>query len=170
MREIDYQLTKSDYREFYVLACARRVWKFCLVMGAVLTGLNAWSDYCRCHYLTINAVLTEAMWGFGLAIGASLVVLLLNVLGAANIHRALKPVARGLTISWDEEVVHLRSDFYSATYPWSLIKRPIETKHVIGAYLTSVSPLLFPKSAMTDDEIGELRKHLQSDKHKAVEA
>jgi hypothetical protein len=129
VREIGYYLTKSDYREFYVMVCARRLWKVCLIGGAACFG-----------------------------------VLLLNAKYAGRIHDSLEPIAKGQTISWDEEAVRLGSDFYSAAYPWSLFKQSRETKSVIAAYLTSVSPLLFPKRVMSQEELAELRSHLLSAK------
>jgi hypothetical protein len=164
VREIGYYLTKSDYREFYVMVCARRLWKVCLIGGALLTGLNAWVDYCWCNYITIHAVLLDALWGFGIAVAACFGVLLLNAKYAGRIHDSLEPIAKGQTISWDEEAVRLGSDFYSAAYPWSLFKQSRETKSVIAAYLTSVSPLLFPKRVMSQEELAELRSHLLSAK------
>ena len=161
MREIDYRLTKADYRDFYLRSSARRLWKFGLLVGVLLTGLNAWSDYCRCGDLSLNDLLREAEWGFGFAAAVCFAVLLLNAWSAAKIHDAMEPIAKEQTLSWDENGMRLASRFYSASYPWELFKRGFESKRVFAAYITSVSPVLFPKSAMSDGEIAELRGHLR---------
>lgn len=164
MREIDYYLTKADYREFYVVACARRLWKFGLLLGLLLAGLNSWSEFCRCGYLSILDVMDAALWGFGISGAACLGVLLLNAFYARQVHAAMEPIAKGQKISWNDDAVRLDSSFFSAAYPWSLFNQTVETKRVIAAYLTPVSPLLFPKSAMSDEELTDLRKHLRSSK------
>ena len=162
MREIRYDLSKSDYREFFVMSCARRLWRVALIGGALLTGLNVWTDYCRCGYITTPELLNAALWGFGIALAACLGVLLLNAWSAGRIHDAMEPIAKGQSISWDDEEVRLKSDFYACAYPWVLFKRSLESKRVIAAYLTSMSPLLFPKRAMSPEELADLQKHLRS--------
>ena len=102
MREIDYRLTKADYRDFYLRSSARRLWKFGLLVGVLLTGLNAWSDYCRCGDLSLNDLLREAGWGFGFAAAVCFAVLLLNTWSAAKIYDAMEPIAKEQTLSWDE--------------------------------------------------------------------
>lgn len=165
MREIAYHLSKADYREFYVVSGARRLWKFGLLVGALVTGLNAWSDYCRCGYLGFDDILREAAWGFGFAAVVCLAVLLLSAWSAGKIHAAMEPIAKDQTLSWNDDSIRLTSRFYEASYPWELFGRILETKRVIAAYVTSMSPLLFPKNALSDEEIAEFRDRLRS--HKA---
>ena len=164
MREISYNLSRSDYREFYVVSSARRLWRVALVGGTLLTALNAWTDYCRCSYITTHQLLVAASWGFGIALAACLGVVLLNAWSAGRIHDAMKPIAKGQSVSWDDEGVRLNSDFYACAYPWVLFKRSLETKRVIAAYLTSMSPLLFPKRAMSPEELADLQNRLRSSK------
>ena len=162
MREIEYYLSRRDYLEFFVIACARRIWKLGLAVAVLLTLIETWHAYCRCGYVTPQNVLANFIWACGFSAVVCFAVLLLNALYARQLHAGLEPLAKGQTISWDDESIFVGSDFFKAAYPWSLFKTPLETKRVIAAYLTPVMSLLFPKRFMSDQELSDLRQKLKS--------
>ena len=160
VRLIAYDLTASDYREYYVWRTVSKLWRFVLIVGLAATALSTGVDYCNCDYVSAKTIAWNAVDGFSIAMLFAVVIVLLNAITAKRLHAGLGKVHQDLTLGWDDEGLAFNSAFASAKYPWHLIETWSETRSLFVAFLSSYAPLFIPKRVLNEEEMSDLRQRI----------
>jgi YcxB-like protein len=162
VRLIPFDLTASDYREYYIWRTVAKLWRFVLIVGLALTALTTWSDYCKCDYVTARKVAWNAAEGFGFALLIAVMIVLLGAITSKRLHSSLARVHQDLALGWDIDGMALKSAFASAKYPWDLIEQWSETRSLLVGFLSPYAPLFIPKRVLSEEEIADLRQRIAS--------
>ena len=160
MRDIRFELTKADFRELYFVQTWRKIWKFGLAVGILLTAWMALQEYCHCGIPSAAEILRHAIIGFGIALVSCALILALNTWAGSAMFEHYKRLGVETNLRWDEEHVHVQSQYATASYPWSLPCRWTETRSLLVIYLAEMIPLLIPKRAVDASEIEGIKTHL----------
>ena len=160
MNAIRFELTKADFRELYFVQTWRRIWKFGLLLGTLLTAWMVLQDYCGCGLPSFMDILRRALVGFGIAVIACALILALNTWAGSSMFEHYKRLGRETALRWDEDHVHIQSQYATASYPWKLPCRWTETRSLLVIYLAEMIPLLIPKRAVDASQIEQIKERL----------
>jgi len=159
---IPYQVSKADYMDVFVVA---RLPLFAKML-ALLTVLFALLDLvplylsCGCTAMTLpriaSGLLTAAVPG-AIICGS---LLLLCWLSARALARTLEKIGQGTSMAWDDEALHIRTQFGSDSYPWAMFEKWNETRRVLLLSLTRMHVFHFPKRDFSEEQLDALRAQI----------
>lgn len=162
MDPVQICVTKADLVDVYIRSRLARFAKMFALIMLLLALIDLIRLVVQCGLGAIDAAfvisaLLEGMLVSSVVCGALLGLAWLSTNAMA---RTLEKIGRDTSITWDDEHLHVRSQFGSDSYPWTMFEKWSQSRHVLMLALTRMHIFHFPKRDFSPGELEALRAEL----------